>query len=168
MTMRRCSVLGLCAALGACGSSPEPAGEGQTPVAVEVVYRGSRCPASEPGARAIDDEAGWAEWQAAQQRTFLPAADDVDANVDFGDERIIVVSMGTKPTAGYSIDVAAGAARLRGDTLEIDADWLEPAEGAVVAQVLTSPCIALAVPAADFDRVRVVDRDGDTVVDAGL
>lgn len=168
MTVIRNGILGLaCVVVGACESGPDPSppDNGPVPIPVDVVYRGSQCPATEPGASVIDDAAAWAEWRAARPQSFFPAADGPDADVDFGAARVIVVSMGTRPTAGYALDVPAGTARLHGDVLEIDADWREPAAGAVVAQMLTSPCIAIAVPRVSFGRVRVTSQDGDTVID---
>jgi len=38
-------------------------------------------------------------------------------------------------------------------------DWREPQPGYRLAQVVTSPCLLLKVPAAAFTRIQVLDRE---------
>jgi hypothetical protein len=166
----RIGIVCLAFAVGACESgvdAPPPDGAAAA-LPVDVVHRGSRCPASRAQVDVIGDAEAWADWQRRSRESFLPAGDAQapDAPVDFAESLVVVVSMGERPTAGYAVDVSGDAVRLRGGgVLEIDADWREPPEDAVVAQVLTSPCVAIAVSRVEFERVRILDRNGDVVID---
>ena len=57
------------------------------------------------------------------------------------------------------------SAVLQGETLIISSVWQRPAEGVILAQVLTSPCVAIAVSTARYDTVKINDQQGDTVID---
>ncbi len=62
--MVRLAPLGLILALGACGTSPNqvPAMDTGKPVPIQVVYRGSHCPAIQPSIQVIRDSDAWDEW----------------------------------------------------------------------------------------------------------
>lgn len=76
-----------------------------------------------------------------------------------GGRRILVIEYGRKPTAGYHVAVSR-VARLRGSELTVHATFLSPRPDAMVAQVLTTPCVVVAVPDHDYRKVRVLDQDG--------
>ena len=167
---RLTSSLGLTLILSACGPglSQSPVADSTEPVQLQVVYRGSRCPAVEPGVEIIRDTAAWTEWRRQRDRQRLSVADgpDDDATVvDFGQSTVIVISMGQKPTPGYAVEVPEDSAVLQGETLIISSVWQQPAEGAILAQVLTSPCVAITVSTARYDTVKINDQQGDTVID---
>lgn len=168
MIVKLSGLLGLTLVLGACGSglNPPPAAEAIAPV--QVLYRGSRCPATQPGIRVIHDAASWAKWQRQRQQTFFPASnepEDTAADLDFGNVSVIVISMGQKPTPGYAVDVSKGSVTLQGSSLIIRTVWQQPPEGAILAQVITSPCIAISVPSAQYSTVKVENQNGDIVFD---
>ena len=120
--------LGLTLILSACGP-----GLGQSPVAnsvepmqMQVVYRGSQCPAVEPGIQVFRDTAAWTEWRRQRNRQlFSPSneADDEATAVDFGQVTVIVISMGQKPTPGYAIEVLEDSAVLQEGSLTISSVW---------------------------------------------
>jgi hypothetical protein len=75
-------------------------------------------------------------------------------NVDFGREMVVGVFLGSRPTAGFTIEVV-GAREEKG-ALVVQYRETRPAAGGVTAQVLTSPYHIVAVPRhADvkFERV---------------
>ncbi len=167
---RLTSSLGLTLILSACGPglSQSPVADSTEPVQLQVVYRGSRCPAVEPGVESIRDTAAWTEWRRQRDRQLLSVADGPDDEatpVDFGQSTVIVISMGQKPTPGYAVEVLEDSAMLQGETLIISSVWQRPAEGAILAQVLTSPCVAITVSTARYDTVKINDQQGDTVID---
>lgn len=65
------------------------------------------------------------------------------SQVDFANEYLLLVGLGQKPTSGYGITLAGS--RIRGGQLEIAVTVREPAKGAMLAQVLTTPCAVVAV-----------------------
>ena len=170
MMARLTSSLGLTLILCACGP-----GLGQSPVTdstetvqLEVIYRGSRCAAVEPGVQVIRDTAAWAEWRRQRDRQVLSAAggsDDEATAIDFGQLAVIVISMGQRPTPGYAVEVPGDSATLQEGSLIINSIWQRPAEDAILPQVLTSPCVAITVPAAQYDAVQIKNQQGDIVID---
>ena len=170
MMVRLTSSLSFILVLGACGSdlNQAPATDATEPMPVQVVYRGSRCPATQPGIRVIRDAASWAEWQRQRQQMFFSVSNEPEAaaaDLDFGQISVIVISMGQKPTPGYTVDVPEGSVRLQGTSLTISAIWQQPPEGAILPQVLTSPCVAITVPTAQYSTVKVENQNGDFVID---
>jgi hypothetical protein len=68
--------------------------------------------------------------------------------------------MGVHPTAGYSLSLAHTHARLDHDVVTIPLTWHEPAQGAITAQVITQPCLIVALEKRQYAGVRVVDQSG--------
>ena len=164
------STLGLTLTLSACGPglSQSPVADSTEPAQLQVVYRGSRCAAVRLGVEVIRDTDSWAEWRRQQDRQVFSADDgpgDEETAIDFGRSTVIVISMGQKPTPGYAVDVVADSAVLQGGSLTISSVWRQPAEGAILAQVLTSPCVAIMVSTSRYDTVKINDQQGDTVID---
>ncbi len=58
--------------------------------------------------------------------------------------RLFVVSRGDMPTPGYRFEVAA--VTREAEELVIDLAWTTPSPDAVLPQVLTHPCVVLALP----------------------
>ncbi len=155
--------------LGACGTSlnQAPTADATEPMSAQVLYRGSRCPATQPGIRVISDAASWVEWQ-RQQQTLFPASneqEDTAADLEFSQVSVIVISMGQRPTPGYAVEVPEGSVTLHGTSLTISTIWRQPPKGAILAQVLTSPCIAITVPITQYNSVEIKNQHGDTIVD---
>jgi len=168
MMVKLTGSLGLALVLGACGSglNPPPAADATEPV--RVLYRGNRCPATQPGIRVIRDAASWAEWQRQRQQMFLSASnepEDAAADLDFDQISVIVISMGQKPTPSYAVDVPEGSVTLKGTALIISTVWQQPPEGAILPQVITSPCVAITVPTAPYSTVKIENQSGDIVID---
>ncbi len=170
MMARLTRSLGLTLIVSACGPglSQSPVADSAESVQLQVVYRGSRCAAVQPGVEVIRDTDSWAEWRRQQDRQFFSADDgpgDEETAIDFGQSTVIVISMGQKPTPGYTVEVVAGSAMLQGETLKISSIWQQPAEDAILAQVLTSPCVAIMVSTTQYDTVKINDQQGDTIID---
>jgi len=80
--------------------------------------------------------------------------------VDFSKESLLYLSMGERPTAGYGISLSQEQFLYSKDEAEIGIVWEEPGVNAVVAQVITSPCVLLAVSKEKYKDIRVVDQLG--------
>jgi hypothetical protein len=80
--------------------------------------------------------------------------------VDFPREGVLLIAMGQRSSAGYGLALADEVATVSDGVLTVRVDWREPPPGYRRAQVMTSPCLLVAVPDAGFTRVRVVDREG--------
>lgn len=83
-----------------------------------------------------------------------------EPQVDFGARGVLEVAMGQRPTAGYGLELASEELRVEDGTGVVRVNWTEPKEDAVVAQVVTSPCLLLAVRKEGLRAVKVVDQAG--------
>ncbi|WP_372964371.1 protease complex subunit PrcB family protein [Marinobacter sp.] len=80
-------------------------------------------------------------------------ATGVIREVDLAREQLIIVTLGQKPTAGYSLGL--DSVSRENSTLKLDVQLTRPAPGTMVAQVITSPCVVLAVAGGDWRRIEV-------------
>lgn len=141
--------------LGGCGAMLAAApGEA---VSVETLTSAFQCgvESSQPQIEWVDDAQRLA---AILERSV--GARDVPA-VDFEVDGVLVVSMGQRPSAGYALVLIDHAARVAEDVLQVHVERVVPARGRMAAQVVTKPCLLLRVPAVPFNRIRIVDRDGE-------
>ncbi|HSD36758.1 MAG TPA: protease complex subunit PrcB family protein [Rhodocyclaceae bacterium] len=101
----------------------------------------SRCawPMHEPTARIFSSEV---EWQSA-----LPTGQTAvfAAPPDWTRQRVIALTLGARPTPGYSIELDAHEFALRKDSLLLDFHERAPAPGEMLQQVMTQPCIFILV-----------------------
>jgi hypothetical protein len=81
--------------------------------------------------------------------------------VDFSNQRVVLVYMGQRPTAGYGLRLASDKFRTYKQTAEVTLEWLKPGKGMVTAQVITNPCVVLTIPRAGYERLQIVDMGGD-------
>ena len=79
--------------------------------------------------------------------------------VDFATHRVVVALMGEKPTAGYGIRFAESA-RQQDRTVEVQVLRTSPAEGAILAQVVTNPYVIAIVARDGYTNVTFVDESG--------
>ena len=80
-------------------------------------------------------------------------------NTPGDDQRLIAISRGEQPTAGYALELIS-ASTATGDEITVVVAWREPAADAVVAQVITHPCLVLGLPDAATGPVSVTLEDG--------
>jgi hypothetical protein len=141
----------LCLVLTACAvqDADERAGE----VGVRTLISGLQCGKSK-GVTIV--ELGSREEIDAQHSALLSG----DLASTLNSERVFVISMGLHPTAGYSLSLAHTRARLEHGVVTIPLTWHEPARGAINAQVITQPCLIVALEKRQYIEVRVVDQSG--------
>jgi hypothetical protein len=91
--------------------------------------------ARQASARSVD------EWS---KLWTLHAGERTRPSVDFTKEVVVAVFMGTRPTAGFAIEIV----RVREEGVALVVSWREtrPAPDSITAQVLTSPFHIVAVP----------------------
>lgn len=145
-------LLGVILALGGCvgGSHAE------TRVSVESVAADTQCQRLEPGMAAFV-----ATDQASLQRLNEAGSDSLRraAATLSGERMLVLVSMGEQPTGGYALALADTVARVANGNAELKVRVVEPDEGAIVTQALTSPCLLLSVERDHVRSVTIVDAD---------
>jgi hypothetical protein len=109
-----------------------------SPQPLRTVDRGARSGIESPRQVAVRSSdafvALWTEHAGTRER---PA-------VDFGREMVVGVFVGSRPTAGYSVEIVA--TRPDGDGLIVQYREGRPAQGMMTAQVITSPFHLAVVP----------------------
>jgi hypothetical protein len=125
-----------------------------------AVRGGAQCggAGATPTARWIPSEA--AARQALGLGAVLDGPPPASLGVDFGRDGAVLVAMGRRPTAGYEIALASPRAEVKDGVATIAVRFEEPPQGAVLAQVVTSPCLLVVLPREGLREVRVVDGSG--------
>jgi hypothetical protein len=129
-------------------------------VPATAVRFGAQCggAGAEPSARWLGTEA--AAREALGTEGPIDAAGRGALPVDFAKEGVVLVGMGSRPTAGYALTLSADRAEVKDGVATIAVRFEEPAPGAMLAQMLTSPCLLVALPREGLREVRVVDASG--------
>jgi hypothetical protein len=68
--------------------------------------------------------------------------------------------MGQKPTGGYGLAMSEEVAYVSNGTAVLRLSWIEPSQGAILPQVITSPCILIKLPSDSYWRIHVLDQHG--------
>jgi hypothetical protein len=97
----------------------------------------------------------------SQTRASTPGYTDSPPAVDFSRFSVIVVYMGSRQTAGYQVGLASRSAIVgENDNLDLLVSWTEPPDGALLAQVMTSPCMLVTIQKGSYSAIRVIDEAG--------
>lgn len=134
--------------LAACSATGGP-GEGKG-VMVRQITQSAYCGLTGPGVAFVRSEA---DREALLDVSGQNMATDVVRKVDLSREALVMVTLGQKPTAGYSVGLQSALAQ--GKSLVLDMRVSEPAPDMMVAQVITSPCVVLAVEPRSWQQIRV-------------
>lgn len=81
---------------------------------------------------------------------------------------VLVIHMGRQPTGGYRLSLAVPIIEARRGRGIVNVTRHRPDIGAVVAQVITSPCLVLQFPYKDLKFLRVHDQDGRLLAEAAV
>lgn len=118
---------------------------------VRQITQSSACGLSGPGLAYVDTREDLERLLGATGQNL---STQMIREVDLSREHLVFVTLGEKPTSGHS--VALEQARLAGDSLTLEMRVRSPAPDMIVAQVITSPCAVVAVPASGLGRVEVL------------
>ena len=81
--------------------------------------------------------------------------------VDFNVAHVVFIQMGQRPTGGYGIELAEPHATLDDGEALIRLRWIEPAPGAIVTQIVTSPCLIVSLPKGAYESIAITDEGGN-------
>jgi hypothetical protein len=113
----------------------------QQPGAVATIVRDNMSGVEEARQAVAKTQAEWAAlWRAHNGAAPAPA-------VDFSKRTVVAVFLGTRPSAGYSVEVTG--TKLDGKTLLVEWREFPPQPGNLSAQVLTSPAHIATIPKFD-------------------
>lgn len=111
----------------------------QAGVVTVPVAQGSQSGIEEPRTVVVRTPAAWRALWKEHSRSAAPAA-----TVDFRRFMVVGVFLGTRPTAGYAIEIASVS--MREDIMLVEYREVSPDAGDITAQVLTSPFQMVRVP----------------------
>lgn len=150
------------ALLTACGSTAGSVASGESTGRARALKAYDHCGTPSGGAnvRWIGNPQQLAQvWQQiGRDRLGGPPLQEIE-DVDFTREGIVLIEMGVRSTAGYALELASPVLTIRSETAILTVNRIEPGPGAMLAQVVTSPCLLVAVPRASIEKVRVVDGE---------
>jgi hypothetical protein len=75
--------------------------------------------------------------------------------IDFKSMNVLVLEMGYRPTAGYSLSLNEAKIRVKNNEAFVIAQWDEPPEDSMQAQVIISPCVIFTLPKGNYSKVTV-------------
>jgi len=78
--------------------------------------------------------------------------------VDEPELLLLSLYRGSQPTPGYRFEL--NSTERHGRTVQLRVDWLEPEPGAVLAQMMTTPCLVIGMERDEFDIIRAIDQHG--------
>jgi len=131
--------------------------------AVEALYTSQQCGRSQstPSITWIDNAQQLKASIKQIQGTILGGKLQALPELDFQHDIALLVEMGQRPTLGYQI------ALNRTDNLHITQgqahltlDWIQPPADAMVAQMISSPCLLLKLKRGDYTSVQIRDKQG--------
>ncbi len=89
------------------------------------------------------------------QGSVFPAPVVHPLEIDFSRWNVLYISSGQKPTAGYFLELAEPAFVIQQDKARLNVILNRPPPDAMVAAVITHPCILVKVPAGSYSTIEV-------------
>jgi len=79
--------------------------------------------------------------------------------IDWAKEAVVLITDGQKPTGGYAVALASDKAPVKDGAAGIKVAFTIPQDGMLTAQVVTSPCLVVAIPSEGLKGVGALVRD---------
>jgi hypothetical protein len=79
--------------------------------------------------------------------------------VNWGTEAVVLVSAGQRSSAGYGVELASQKAQVKEGEAALRVSFPSPPAGAMGAQVVTSPCLVVAMSRGELRAVAVLDGE---------
>jgi hypothetical protein len=120
---------------------------GGGPLLIRSLAKGAFSGIQEARQEVVKDRAAWEKIWAQHNANTTRAVPLPEVN--FSKEMVVVATMGTKRTGGYSVEIVR--AEPRGKKLRIGVQQTSPPPGAMTIQALTAPFHFVAVPRRDLE-----------------
>jgi hypothetical protein len=120
---------------------------------IRSIAKGGFSGIQEPKQEVITDKKIWEQFWSKHSNLTRPAT--ALPEVDFAKEMVIAVTMGTKRTGGYAVEVVS--VQPADKKLKIAVKYTSPPPGAMTIQALTAPFHFVAVPKSDLKAEFVVE-----------
>jgi hypothetical protein len=120
-------------------------------IPVRELFAGNQCAVAGAELRVLENSSEAASLTNAHRIGSKPPL----LNIDSDRERILLVAAGSKPSAGYRLQLTKGSAELHDGALNLPVLLTSPGQNRQAAMI-TSPCLLLAVQRGSYTRI-VVD-----------
>jgi hypothetical protein len=105
---------------------------------VEIIAHDNMSNVDEAGTAVASTEDGWGKlWRSVTPDKPLP-------KVDFARRSVVAIFLGSRPTAGYDIEIVG--TKQEGPSLIVEWAEVRPQAGVMLAQVLTAPALIASIP----------------------
>ncbi|MCF6337158.1 MAG: protease complex subunit PrcB family protein [Gammaproteobacteria bacterium] len=131
--------------------------------AVEALYTSQQCGRSQstPSITWINNAQQLATSIQRIQSTPLGGKPPTLPKLDFQHEIVLLIEMGQRPTLGYQITLTEiNNLHITSGQAHLTVDWIQPPADAMVAQMISSPCLLLKLKRGDYTSVQILDRQG--------
>ncbi len=115
------------------------------------------CGDAQSGVRRIMDEASLAQAMMGNS-IALGGGSLVFSSVDFKADYVLLVSMGDQRTGGFALRYQPKPVEIDQSVATLYIEWIEPRRGQMLIQMLTQPCLVLAVPKGPYKTIQVKDQ----------
>ncbi len=107
----------------------------------------------------VENEAQWQELFFTKI-VFAQLPKPALPEVNFEKNAILLIVLDEKPTTGYTLQRSERPAVIENRQLIITVIIEKPEAGALQAQILTRPCLAIEIPGNRYDTIAVYDQNG--------
>ena len=153
--------------ISACDTSVPTASS--EPIYAEVIFRSMQC-------RAVTPEPSLEVVSSQQQLDLLVhqfnrhtlGSNPGSYLVDFTSMNVLVLELGSRPTAGYSFSINDTKIRVENNEAFVVVQWDEPPKGSMQAQVIINPCVIFTLPKGAYSRLTVNFHNRNTRISVSL
>jgi len=127
---------------------------------VTEIYSSSICNINEQGITEIEDKKHLQKVLKKANSHLLDSKPLDLSSVDFDFSQVYLIAMGVKPNAGYGLTKTGNEASVENGVLQLPIQVMSPSKNGMYAQIMTSPCIVIALPAGTYNTINI--EGGDT------
>jgi len=149
--------------LAACRADIRPPAADNTPE-ITVLAASTQCgrSATSPAASWLDNPDALLDAYRHMTRQSIGADTFPALPPDFDRYGVLLVNMGQQTSGGYQLRLLHPRIEYLASGATVRLEWLSPPPGARTSQVITSPCLLLAVPRGTYRSLAVTDQHGRT------
>jgi hypothetical protein len=121
---------------------------------VSDIFTSNQCRIEEQGIAPIDNIESLTAVIQKSQSSFMNKSKLTIPDVNFDASAAYVISMGSRPSGGYSINLKGQEATFKDGVVRLPVELVGPGN-MFATQVMTSPCKIILLPKGDYKRVEI-------------
>jgi hypothetical protein len=148
---RRAALISAVLLSTACSNGRDSAGGADSGIKARALVSSQYCEPAEPQVLLVQER------EVLRKLTGDAA---LDSDADFRREVVLLIALGTRPTAGFELQLVDDHASLDHTAATLRMRERKPGPDDVAAQVLTTPCLGVALQPGAYESVQVLLEDG--------